>query len=63
MAESTQEEDAMTETEPRPRGDKENIPEELHRRASAMARKLMNMPEEPDSTKRADEKGTTPARR
>ncbi len=50
MAESIQEEDAMTETEPQPQGDKENIPEELHNRASALARKLMNMPEEPDLT-------------
>ncbi len=45
------------------RGDKENIPEELHNRASALARKLMNMPEEPDSTKGANEKGATPARK
>ena len=49
MAESTQEEDAMTETEPRPQGDKGNIPEELHRRASAMARKLMRIPEKDSS--------------
>ena len=45
------------------KGDKGNIPEELHRRASAMARKLMNMPKEPDLTKRANEKGATPARK
>ena len=50
-------------TESRPRGDKENIPEELHRRASALARKLMNMPEELDSAKGTDEQPDRPVKR
>ena len=45
----------MTETTDAARqGDKNNIPEELHREAEELARKLMQMPPDPRNGKKTD---------